>query len=37
MRTRRELERYTRRDIEAYINNVVAEAKVSENPAAWVQ
>lgn len=37
LRTRRELERYTRRDIEAYIRTIMSEAKVRENPAAFVQ
>jgi peptidyl-prolyl cis-trans isomerase D len=35
LRSQRELERYTRRDIEAYITSVVDEAKVSVNPQAF--
>lgn len=37
LRTQRELQRYTRRDIEAYINSVVGDAKVRENPSAFIQ
>jgi len=37
LRTNRELQRYTRRDIEAYINSVVGDAKVRENPSAFIQ
>jgi len=37
LRTRRELERYTRRDIGAYIGTVVQDAKVKQNPQAFVQ
>ena len=37
MRTQRELERYTRRDIEAYISSVVNDAKVRLNPSAFIQ
>ncbi len=35
LRTQRELQRYTRRDIEAYISALVRDAKVRENPAAF--
>jgi len=37
LRTQRELQRYTRREIEAYIDQLVKSAKVRENPAAFVQ
>ncbi len=37
LRTQRELQRYTRRDIEAYIKDVVSDAKVRENPSAFIQ
>ncbi|MDQ2640741.1 MAG: peptidyl-prolyl cis-trans isomerase [Pseudomonadota bacterium] len=37
LRTERELQRYTRRDIEAYINSVVGDAKVRENLSAFIQ
>jgi peptidyl-prolyl cis-trans isomerase D len=37
LRTRRELERYTRRDIEAYIRTIMAEARIRENPDAFIQ
>jgi peptidyl-prolyl cis-trans isomerase D len=37
MRTRRELERYTRRDIEAYIRAILAGSKIREYPAAFVE
>ncbi|HUG72918.1 MAG TPA: hypothetical protein VMK82_05780, partial [Steroidobacteraceae bacterium] len=36
LRSQRELERYTRRDIEAYIAAVVAAARVRENPQAFI-
>jgi peptidyl-prolyl cis-trans isomerase D len=37
LRTQRELQRYTRRDIEAYISALVRDAKVRENPAVFQQ
>jgi peptidyl-prolyl cis-trans isomerase D len=36
LRTQRELQRYTRRDIEAYISALVSDAKVRENPTAFI-
>ena len=36
LRSDRELQRYTRREIEGYISSVVQEAKVRENPNAFV-
>jgi peptidyl-prolyl cis-trans isomerase D len=36
LRTQRELQRYTRRDIEAYITGLVNDAKVKENLSAFV-
>ncbi len=37
LRTQRELERYTKRDIDAYISSLVNDAKVRLNPAAFIQ
>ncbi|MEJ0100713.1 MAG: hypothetical protein WDO12_13820 [Pseudomonadota bacterium] len=37
MRSRRELQRYTKRDIEAYLSDVVDSAKVRKNPQAFQQ
>jgi peptidyl-prolyl cis-trans isomerase D len=37
IRSRRELDRYTRRDIEAYLADVVGSAKVRKNPQAFQQ
>jgi hypothetical protein len=37
IRSRRELQRYTRRDIEAYLDDVVDSAKVRKNPQAFQQ
>jgi hypothetical protein len=36
LRTQREMQRYTRRDIEAYITGLVNDAKVKENLSAFV-
>jgi len=37
VRSQRELQRYTRRDIDAYIRSIVAAAKVTENPQVFQQ
>src|SRR5690606_3792504 len=37
LRTQRELQRYTRRDINAYITELVRDAKVRQNPQVFVQ
>jgi hypothetical protein len=37
LRTQRELQRYSQRDIDAYLADIIARAKVSKNPNAFQQ
>jgi hypothetical protein len=37
MRSQRELQRYSRRDTEAYLDDIVSSAKVRKNPQAFQQ